>query len=81
MPQHAPQQWSDELREVTRQALYDVPVTHDGHIHMKRIDGGFGTFDALELIANTFELHVKGSDEVLSFADLDAVVGAGWVID
>lgn len=81
MPQHTPKLWSEGLREATREALRDVPVTPDGRIHMKQIDGGFGSIDLLELVAGNYVLHRKGSDESVCFADEDAVVAAGWAID
>ena len=81
MPQHTSKQWSEGLREATRVALRDVPVTTDGRIHMKQIDGGFGWCRSVDLIAGTYVLHHKGNDESASFADEDAIVAAGWAID
>lgn len=48
---------------------------------MKQIDGGYGWFQCVDLIAGTFELHRKDRDGSVSFADAGAVVAAGWAID
>lgn len=81
MPSPGSRQWSDDLRAATRQALHDVPATADGRLHMKQIDGGYGWFQCVDLIAGTFELHRKDRDGSVSFADAGAVVAAGWAID
>ena len=81
MPGHTSKQWSKGLRDATRQALIDGPITPDGRIHMKQIDGGFGWCRSLDLIAGTYVLHYKGSDASVSFADASAVVAAGWAVD
>lgn len=82
MSQHTSTHWSEGLREATLHGLRDVPpVTLDGRIHMKHIDGRFGSFHSVDLLADTYVLHVGGSDHSISFLDADAVIAAGWAID
>ena len=81
MPQQTSKQWSESLREATRQALHEGPLTPDGRIHMKQIEGGFGWCRAVDVISGTFVLHYKGSEQSVSFLDAEAVVAAGWAID
>lgn len=72
--------WSDILREATRKALEDIIVTPDGIIHMKHIDGRYGGIAALSLLREGCTIVLTdGSRE--HFADIEALIDAGWVID
>ena len=66
----------------TRKLLWDIPVTPDGYLHMKHPETRrFGKFAIMDLVANRYLLQMKDEDGVVEFADIEAVVDAGWLID
>lgn len=73
--------WSQDLQQQTLGALRKVPAFPDGKLHMKHKSEGYGHFDLIELTASRFILRRKGGGAPLIFADEQAVVAAGWVID
>lgn len=74
--------YDESLRARTRTLLHDIPVTPDGFVHMKHPGNGqFGRFDSIDLVNNRHVLHLKDEQGVIEFADIDAVIDAGWLID
>ena len=72
----------DPRRALTRKLLRDIPMTPDGYLHMKHPESRrFGKFAILELVADRYVLQVRGEEERIEFADIDAVVRAGWLVD
>ena len=74
-------QWSVGLREATRDALLETPILHDGLIHMKQIEGRFGSMTLTDLLAGKYAITIKPDGPILDFPDVDAVIDAGWAID
>lgn len=73
--------YSDALREETREMLYQMPLTHDDHIHMKNEDGRFGKISIFDLMENKKIIKDKKTDAVYHFTNTDKLLEAGWVID
>lgn len=78
-------QWSDTLKDQTRQALeshgLDMPVPPMEHVGFKNADGGYGTMPMSELLKGRFVITRRGTDTAASFDTSDAVLEAGWVLD
>jgi len=73
--------YSDALKEETREMLYNMPFTHDDHIHMKNEDGRFGKISIYDLLENNKIIKDKATDAVYHFSNTDKLLEAGWVID
>ena len=73
--------YSDALREETREVLYNIPITHDDHIHMKNEDGRFGKISIFDLMEEKRIIHDKATDAIYHFSDTDQLLKDGWVID
>lgn len=73
--------YSNELREQTREVLYNMPVTRDDFIHMKNEDGRFGKISIYDLMQEKKIIQDKASDAVYHFTCTDQLLEAGWVID
>lgn len=73
--------YSDALREETREMLYQMPLTHDDHIHMKNEDGRFGKVSIFDLMKEKKIIHDKATGEAYHFSNTDQLLEAGWVID
>ena len=73
--------WSDDLRRLTRATLYSMPITPDGLIGLKHEDGRFGAISLDGLMANRFVVVDRASGAESRFADADAFIADGWVVD
>ena len=73
--------YSDALREETREVLYNIPITHDDHIHMKNEDGRFGKISIFDLMEEKRIIHDKATDAIYHFSDTEHLLKDGWVID
>lgn len=73
--------FSDKLIEETRQAIYDMPITHDDHLHFKNENRSFGKISILDLMANKLLVHDKDTGAEYHYASTDELIYAGWVID
>lgn len=82
--------WSDSLKQYTRDVIngYEMPATRNGGYYLKHIaptQFAFATFE--ELCTKPLTLHLlplgadAGDGEVLTFADVEALLQAGWVLD
>ena len=81
----SPIQWSDTLKNQTRQALeshgLDMPAPAMEQVSFKNADGGYGLMPLAELLKGLFVITRRETDTVESFETSDAVIDAGWVID
>ncbi len=48
---------------------------------MKHIDGGFGSFELLDLLKGKFILRLKDNAGERTFANAEEVISAGWAVD
>jgi hypothetical protein len=78
-------QWSDNLKNQTRQVLeshgLDMPVPAMEHVGFKNADGGYGQIPIKHLLKGRFVITRRGTDTVESFDTAEAVIEAGWVLD
>ncbi|KAF0282676.1 hypothetical protein [Spiribacter roseus] len=78
-------QWSDTLKDQTRQALEshgrDMPGLAWEYINFKNADGGYGLMPIDELLMGRFVISRREIDTVESFDTPEAVIEAGWVLD
>ncbi len=73
--------WSDNLIQETRNAIGDCFVTPQGVLHMKNLDGSYGTIQLGNLVSNRFLIEDAKSDAEHLFPTVDALIEAGWAID
>ena len=73
--------WSETLQQQTRDAIAQMPVTPDGRIHFKHPTLGYAYATLDDLFNDCLILRSKTwSDEHL-FAEVEALLQAGWVVD
>ena len=75
--------WSAAQRAKTREALATLSVLRalTGRIAFKHMDGAFALMLEEDLLAGRLALADRRSGIIIVFADVDALVDAGWVID
>lgn len=73
--------WSHRLIEQTRSALLSPPVTLDGHISMKNINGRFGKMHISDLIMESWKITDRNNGETCLYESSDELIAAGWAID
>ena len=73
--------WSDTLIQQTRSALQALPLTPDGYVALKHIDGAFGRISLNDLVAGRYTVEDRADGETREYASIDALIAAGWVID
>lgn len=73
--------WSERLQQQTRDALEQLPVTADGGLHFKHITlgGAYATYD--DLCNDRLILLTKKGGNTYRFAEVDALLQAGWALD
>ncbi len=78
--QHA---WSDDLRIATRDGLASLSVlpTRDGAVALKHVGGAAALLAEDDLLFSALRLVDRRTGVVSTFADADALVDAGWVLD
>lgn len=81
MTNHPASPWSDSLRQQTRQAIEEIRLTPDGHLHFKHSTLGYAYATLDELIQERLVLHPKAGGEVYPFDDVDDLLQAGWAVD
>jgi hypothetical protein len=74
-------EWSENLRQQTLQALADCPITYDGFLHLKNIDGSFGKIAITDVLSGNLFVHWKELATEQIYASIDDLIAAGWVID
>ncbi|MCY0854063.1 hypothetical protein [Cupriavidus sp. D39] len=73
--------WSDTLVQQTRSTLQTLPLTPDGYVALKHIDGAFGRISLSDLVVGRFTVEDRADGERREYASIDALIAAGWVID
>ena len=73
--------WSESLKQQTRQAIAQIPVTPDGHIHFKHPTFGYAYATLDDLFNNCLLLRAKTGSDERRFAEVEALLQAGWAID
>lgn len=81
MNKHPTSSWSESLQQQTRNAIEQLPMTRDGHLHFKHLTlgGAFATLD--DLCNDRLVLHSKSGLAAQTFDDVDALLQAGWAMD
>lgn len=81
MNKHTTSSWSESLQQQTRNAVEQLPMTRDGHLHFKHstLGGAFATLD--DLRNDRLVLHSKSGLAKQLFDDVDALLQAGWALD
>ena len=81
MTTHPASSWSESLQQQTRDAIEQMPVTPDGRIHFKHLTLGYtyATFD--DLFNDRLLLRPKTGIDEYRFAEVEALLQAGWAID
>ena len=81
MNKHPISSWSESLQQQTRNAIEQLPMTRDGHLHFKHLTlgGAFATLD--DLCNDRLVLHSKSGLASQTFDDVDALLQAGWAMD
>ena len=81
MTTHPASSWSERLQQQTRDAIEQVPVTPDGRIHFKHPTLGYAyaTFD--DLFNHCLILRSKTGIDEYRFAEVEALLQAGWAND
>ena len=81
IPQRAA--WSDKAKAQTREVIpsYDMFVLPVGSLHLKHIELGFGFITAEDLSNGVFRVVEKRTGAETTFANVDELIAAGWVVD
>ena len=84
MPSSKATQWSTTLQAETRE-LIESRGEHfrslDVNLHFKNIDGRYGRMSLLDLYRGELYIVDKRDSCRRDFADVDALLVAGWAID
>jgi PPM family protein phosphatase len=73
--------WSETLRQQIRDAIEQMPVTSDGHIHSKHPTKGYAYATLGKLFNDNLILHTKTGAEEYQFERVEALQEDGWVWD
>ncbi|OZB05789.1 MAG: hypothetical protein B7X67_11375 [Rhizobiales bacterium 39-66-18] len=78
----AGESWSDELKALTRAAVEDLDVMPRGNdVFFKHIRSGFGIMSFSDLVSGELRMRDAETGMITTFADVDALIAAGWAID
>ena len=80
MTTHPTSNWSENLRQ-TRQAIAQLPVTPDGHLHFKQLTQGYAHATLDDLMHGRLLLRSKTGSDEYRFAEVEALLQAGWAIN
>ena len=73
--------WSHRLQQQTRDAIEELPVTADGHLHFKHATLGYAHAAYDDLCNDRFALHASNGGDVYHFAAVDDLLLSGWALD
>ena len=73
--------WSESLLAQTREAIGQIPVTPDGQLHFKHPTLGFAYATIDDLVHDRLILRSKTGGNEYRFAEIEALLQAGWAID
>lgn len=73
----------DDIKARTRDAIgnFDILDLRDGRLHLKHVTSAFGTIVGDDLERGVLRVIDKRTGEDTTFASVDALIAAGWVID
>ena len=74
-------QWSDGLRQATREALNELIIAPTPEVWLKNTDGRSGTIAMDELLKGNLKMIDCESRHVTVFTNVDELIRAGWAID
>ena len=76
-------EWSGELKVQTWDVLEgrDILATRDGNLHLKHVTSGFSTIAEGDLWSGVLRIVDRQSGAETAFANVDALIAAGWVLD
>ena len=81
MTTHPTSHWSESLQQQTREAIAQLPVTPDGHLHLKHPTLGYARATLDELSHDRLLLRSKTESDEHRFDDVEALLQAGWAVD
>ena len=73
--------WSETLQLQTREAIRLMPLTPNGSLHFKHTSQGFAFITLDELLQDRLAMRFQSDRDACQFADVDALVQAGWAVD
>ena len=73
--------WSENLFKQTREAIEQIPVTPDGQLHFKHPTLGYAYATIDDLVHDRLVLRSKAGSDAYRFAEIDALLHAGWAVD
>ena len=78
----AKENWSDELKALTRAAVADLDVKPRGNeVYFKHIRNGAGIMLFRDLVDAALRLRDVETGEITTFPDVETLIAAGWAID
>ena len=72
---------SENLLKQTRDAIEQIPVTPDGQLHFKHPTLGHAYASIDDLLHDRLVLRSKTGSDEYRFAEVDALLQAGWAVD
>lgn len=81
MTTHQTSSWSESLQQQTREAIEQLPVTPDGHLHFKHATLGCAYATVDDRCHDRLVLHSKKDGDAQRFDDVEALLQAGWAVD
>jgi hypothetical protein len=78
-------EYSKELKKLTKETLYEMPVAafiNEGVCHLKNIDGRFGFITLSDAMHDNYTIRFKDNAEVKSsYPSIKMLIEDGWVVD
>ena len=81
MTAHTTSTWSESLQQRTRKAIEQIPVTPDGQLNFKHPTLGYAYAAIDDLVHDRLILRTKTGGSEYRFAEIEALLQAGWAID
>ena len=81
MTTHPASSWSESLQQQTRDAIEQMPMTPDGRIQFKHLTLGYAYATLNDLFNDCLLLRPKTGIDEYRFAEVEALLQAGWAID
>ncbi len=81
MTNHLTCTWSENLLQQTRQAIEEMPLTPGGNLHFKHPTLGYAYTTLDDLSHGRLLLRSKTGSDDHQFAEVEALLQAGWAID
>ena len=73
--------WSESLQQQTRDAIAQIPATPDGRLHFKHAALGFAYATRTDLMDDRLVLRERQAGNIYPFAQVEALLEAGWALD